>query len=140
MLRLPYGRGSLRPTIRQIALGAFLFFAVVTVVTFLGVSAYLDRVASSKHSALARAAFPLIPSVPPSPSLGPAGSPSRPTKPSVFLKPAAPSTPSGIKDQSPAQPIPRIPQTLPSTGAPTAGAHVPSVVSIRPQQESGHER
>ena len=140
VLHLRFGKASQRLTIGQIAFGALLFFVAVTVATFLDVSAYLDRVASSKHSALARPAFPVIRSVPPSPSSGPAGSPSRPTKPSVFLKPAALPPPPGIIEQGSAQPVRGVPPTLPSTGAPTAGAHVPSVVSIRPPRESGHER
>jgi len=59
VVHLRFGSISQRLSIGQIAFGALLFFVAVTVATFLDVSAYLDRVASSKHSALARPAFPL---------------------------------------------------------------------------------
>src|SRR5438445_6211664 len=60
---LRFGRISLRLSVGQIAFGAFLLFGVVTVLTYLDVSAYLDRVASSTRSSSATHAFPLSPVV-----------------------------------------------------------------------------
>lgn len=132
MLRLRFGRISLRLSVKQIAFGAFLFFGVVTVLTYLDVSAYLDRVASSKHSSFATHASPLSPLVPSSPSSGPVETPSPTTKPFVVPKPP-PATRPDINDQVPPRPFPRDSPPLPSSDT-----HVPLVVHIQQRPSDTH--
>ncbi len=87
---------SPRPSISQIVLGAFLFFAFVTLVTFLSVSASLNRAALSKHKSVRPNSMRSM-SSPIKHASPPAGSP-------VLLSPTPPPAP-------PATYEPRIAQT-----------------------------
>ncbi len=82
---------------RQIVLGAFLFFAFVTLATFFDVSAYLDRAASSKRSSR-------------SPS---------------FIEPIGPATPAASSIPAETSPLMR-PTLLPSAMPPSVSTIVSS--------------
>lgn len=84
-------RQSERPTLhqarlRQIVLGAGLFFAFITLVTFLNVSAYLNHAASLKRSSRGPSAIRSV--VPPAPIA--------PSPPVETAPPTAPALPSPV--------------------------------------------
>jgi hypothetical protein len=87
------------PRMRRIVLGAGLFLAFITLVTFLDVSAYLDRAASLKRSSRGPS---VIGSVVPPPAVAPLH-PVETAGPSTLPSPVATSPPAVAGVQDPAQ-------------------------------------